>query len=167
MDAWETVSKKAYWDRDVPLDKWREMISKGHRSYLPDAVICLTAAEFIRFYGVERFVKNWPVLRALLLEKAAVKTGFYDIVWSRLAGGGWNLRPFPDFNDMPEGRRRFLVAAVRAPGKCIYEVAKALGMPYRRAHEHAVKLIGEGKLRGAAVMEGGRRKTKLYPTYKD
>lgn len=166
-DTWEVVSKKAYWDRDVPLEKWLERVSTGHRSYLPDAVSGMSVADFVHFYGVERFVRDWPTLRPLLPEKVAKKTGVYDLAWSKLAGGGWNLRPVPDFNAMPERRRQFFVAVARTPGKSIYEVAKLLGMQYRRAHDHAISLILEGKIRGADAIEGGRRKTKLYPSYKE
>lgn len=167
VQTWEAVSKKAYWDRDVPLERWRERVSAGHRSYLPDAVLGMAAAEFVHFYGVKRFVRDWPSLRSLLPEDAVKKTGVYDLAWSRLAGGGWNLRPVPDFNAMPERRRQFFVAVARGPGKSIYEIANSLGMQYRRAHDHAINLIREGKIRGADVVEGGHRKTKLYPSYKE
>jgi hypothetical protein len=163
VESWEIVSKKTYWDRDVPLEKWRDRISTGHRSYLPDAVTGMDVSEFIHFYGAKRFVRDWPLLRSLLPEMAAMKTGVYDMAWSRLAGGGWNLRPTPDFNALRERRRQFMVAVANMPGRSIYEVAKALGMQYRRAHEHAVNLIQAGKIRGKAVIEGGHRKTKLYP----
>jgi hypothetical protein len=38
VESWDVVSRKAYWDRDVALEKWREKVAEGHRSYLPDAV---------------------------------------------------------------------------------------------------------------------------------
>ncbi|MCY7308875.1 MAG: hypothetical protein LH632_22640, partial [Rhodoferax sp.] len=107
--SWEDVSKKTYWDRAVPLDKWREKVSEGHRSYLPDAVSTMTPVEFIAFYGVERFKLDWPVLRAALTQLAAKRAGVYDIAWSRLIGGGWNLKPPEDFYLMPARRRQFLV----------------------------------------------------------
>lgn len=91
--------------------------------------------------------------------------GVYDIVWSKLAGGGWNLRPFSDFYTMPERRRQFLMAVAKAPGKSIYEIAKLLDMQYRRAHDHALTLIKSGKIRGKEKVENGHRKTKLYPAY--
>jgi hypothetical protein len=163
--TWEAISKKAYWDRDVPLEKWRDRVSTGHRSYLPDAVVGMTVSEFVHFYGVKNFVRDWPYLRSLLPENVAKKASIYDLAWSRLAGGGWNLRPFIDFNTMPEPRRQFLLAVASMPGNSIYELAKSLGMQYRRAHEHAVNLIQAGKVRGKVVVEGGRSKTKLYPTY--
>lgn len=165
VESWEAVSKKAYWDRDIPLEKWRDRVSTGHRSYLPNAVTGMEVSEFAHFYGVRRFVQDWPFLRAQLPEKAARKTGIYDLAWSWLAGGGWNLRPSPDFCAMPKRRRQFLVAVAKTPGRSIYEVAKSLGMHYRRAHEHAVNLIQAGKVRGKDVVEDGRRKTKLYPAY--
>ena len=166
IESWESVSKKTYWDRDVPLEKWREKVSTGHRSYLPDAVSTMSAKEFVHFYGMERFVRDWPKLRAALPSASRRKTGVYDLAWSRLAGGCWNLRPVADFYSMPERRRQFYVQVSRSPGKSIYEVAKSLGMQYRRAHEHAVNLIREEKIRGADVVEGGHRKTKLFPSYK-
>lgn len=163
--SWEAVSKKAYWDRDVPLEKWRDRVFTGHRSYLPDAVGGMAVSEFVHFYGAKSFVRDWPRLRSHLPETVARKAGVYDLAWSWLAGGGWNLRPVSDFNAMPERRRQFMVAVARAPGKSIYELAKSIGMQYRRAHEHAINLMQAGKVRGKAVVEGGRRKTKLYPAY--
>lgn len=163
--SWEDLCKKVYWDRDVPLEKWKDRVSVGHRSYLPDAVTGMNVSEFARFYGVRRFVRDWPFLRSKLPEETARKVGVYDIIWSRLAGGGWNLRPDPDFNDMPERRRQFMISIAKAPGRSIYEIAKSLGMQYRRAHDHAVELIRGGNVRGKQVMEGGRSKTKLYPAY--
>jgi hypothetical protein len=38
IDNWEALSKTVDWDRGVPLERWRERVSAGHRSYLPDAV---------------------------------------------------------------------------------------------------------------------------------
>lgn len=165
VESWEAVSKKAYWDRDIPLEKWQDRVSIGHRSYLPDAVTGMEVSEFAHFYGIRKFVRDWPLLRAKLPEKSARKAGVYDMAWSRLTGGGWNLRPTPDFSTMPERRRQFMIAVAKAPGRSIYEIAKSLGMQYRRAHEHAVNLIRVGKVRGKEVVEGGHRKTKLYPTY--
>lgn len=163
--SWEVVSKKAYWDRDIPLEKWQDRVSVGHRSYLPDAVTGMEVSEFAHFYGIRKFVRDWPLLRAKLPEKVASKVGVYDMAWSRLAGGGWNLRPFPDFSVMPERRRQFMIAVAKAPGRSIYEIAKSLGMQYRRAHEHAADLIQSGRVLRKEVVEGGRRKTKLYPAH--
>ena len=167
VESWDVVSKKVYWDRDVPLEKWQEGIFLGHRSYLPDAVLGMALAEFVRFYGARRFIQDWPALRTHLPDQVVAKAGTYDLAWSRLVGGGWNLKPFPEFNTMPERRRQFLLAASKTPGQSIYELAKNLNMQYRRAHEHAVKLIGEQKLRRVDIVEGGRRKTRLYPSYKN
>jgi hypothetical protein len=50
--SWEVVSKKAYWDRDIPLEKCRSQVSTAHRSYLPDAVFWMDVSEFVHFYGV-------------------------------------------------------------------------------------------------------------------
>ena len=165
-DSWESVSKKAYWDREISLEKWREMVSKGHRSYLPDAVTGMNVSEFVHFYGVAKFKTDWPMLRAQLPEKAAKKAHLHDAIWSKLVGGSWNLRPSPDFYAMPERRRQFLVAVAKKPGCNIYEIGNSLGMQYRRAHEHAKNLTRTGEIRSKTIFEGGRRKTKLFPAYK-
>lgn len=163
LESWEVVSKKAYWDRDVNLDNWRERVALGHRSYLPDAVIAMHAKEFLHFYGVKPFVQDWPRLRAQLPPNIANKVALYDVFWSQLAGGGYNLKP--DFHQMPKRRREFLISVAKHPGKSIDEIAKRLDMQYRRAHGHASALIGAGRIKGRAFFEGGRRKIKLYPAY--
>lgn len=71
IEPWDVVSKKAYWDRHVDLQKWRDRIAIGHRSYLPDAVIAMHPREFIHFYGTKLFVSTWPKLRAMLPEQVA------------------------------------------------------------------------------------------------
>ncbi len=163
IEPWDTVSKKVYWDRDVALDKWKEMVSIGHRSYLPDAVATMDVVEFIHFYGAKRFVEDWPTLRGLLPAARIRRAGTYDMAWSRLVGGGWNLKPMKDFHVMPKRRKQFMLRVALLPGKSIYELAKDLGMQYRRAHDHAQTLIKEGKLRDKEVVQGGHRKRKLYP----
>ncbi len=121
--------------------------------------------EFAHFYGVRRFVRDWPTLRSLLPEKVAKNAGVYDLAWGWLAGGGWNLRPFPDFNTMPMRRRQLLVAIAKKPGMSIREVAESLRTSYRSAHGHATKLIKEGKVRGKVALGGGDLETRLYPAY--
>jgi hypothetical protein len=165
IETWDAVSKKVYWDRDVALDKWRELVHAGHRSYLPDAIATMDVTEFVYFYGAKRFVQDWPTLRSTLPSPVARRAGTYDLVWSRLAGGGWNLRPVRDFHDMPKRRKQFMAQVALSPGKSIYELAKSLGMQYRRAHEHAQTLIKEGKLRAQETVENGRCKRNLFPLY--
>jgi hypothetical protein len=163
IEPWDVVSKKAYWDRDVDLHKWRDRIAIGHRSYLPDAVTAMHPREFIHFYGRQPFVSAWPKLRAMLPEQVARQCGLYDVFWSQLAGGGYNLKPLPDFYALPTRRHEFLTAVARTPGKSIYEIGKSLGLQYRRAHDHAVALMHDKRIKGRAVMDGNRRKIKLYP----
>lgn len=165
VEPWEAVSKKVYWDRDVPLEKWRKRVSEGHGSYLPDAVCLMSAKEFTHYYGIREFVLDWPRLRAGLSADVAKRTGMLGLAWSQLVGGGWNLRPFPDFYLMPAKRRAFLTQVAKTPGKSVCEVAKALGMQFRRARDHASALAKEGKVSPKALVEGGRRKTRLYPAY--
>jgi hypothetical protein len=47
----------------------------------------------------------------------------------------------------------------------IYEVAKSLGLQYRRPHDHAASLLRDGKIRAVETIERGHRKMKLFPTY--
>lgn len=141
IEPWDVVSKKAYWDRNVEPQQWRDRIAIGHRSYLPDAIKAMRPLEFIHFYGRDTFVLDWPRLRALLPKNVHTHCPFYDVFWSQLAGGGYNLKPFPDHYELPERRRQFLRAVAKIPGKSIYEVAKSLDMQYRRAHDHALALI--------------------------
>lgn len=165
VDSWETLSKKVYWDRDIPLERWRERISTGHRSYLPDAVSTMTPTEFVRFYGLSKFKRDWPTLRAKLPKETVKYAAIFDLAWSQSVGGSWNLRPTEDFFSMTEKRRNFLTQVAYVPGMSIYEIAKSLGLQYRRAHDHAARLLREGKIRTVETIERGHRKMKLFPTY--
>ncbi|MFM9967367.1 MAG: hypothetical protein ACKVQK_03030 [Burkholderiales bacterium] len=165
IDSWEAISKRIYWDRDVPLARWRARISIGHRSYLPHAIVAMTPAEFVRFYGLSKFKRDWPAIRAKLPGETLKYAPVFDLAWSQAVGGSWNLRPTEDFYSIPEKRRNFLTQVARAPGSSIYQVAKSLGLQYRRAHDHAAFLLGEGKIRSVEVIEHGRRKMKLFPAY--
>ncbi len=167
FETWGTLSKKVFWDRDVALERWRERVSAGHRSYLPDSIATLTPVEFVQFYGLDNFKRDWPMLRAALPKEALKFASVYDVAWSHAVGGGWNLVPAPDYYDMAAKRRAFLTEVARAPGKSIYEVAKILGMQYRRAHDHASSLIEAGKIRAVDAVEDGLRKRRLYPKRAD
>ena len=163
--GWEALSKKVYWDREVPLARWREKIAAAHPSYLPAAIATMTPAEFIRFYGLEKFKRGWPAMRAKLPLETIRYAPVFDLAWSQAAGGGWNLRPSADFFAMPQRRRDFLTQVARTPGMSIYAVAKTLGLQYRRAHDHASQLITEGKIRAVETREHRRRKLQLFPAY--
>jgi hypothetical protein len=161
--SWEVVSKKAYWDRNVSLEKWREKVIEGHMSYLPDAVATLSPLEFIHFLGANEFKLNWVKMRAKLPLGFLKHTGVYDIVWSKLISGGWNLAPSADFYNLPKRKRAFLIEVAKTQGKSIYEIAKTLNMQYRRAHDNAKSLIQSNKIKSIEVVENGHRKFKLYP----
>lgn len=94
-ELWETASKRAYWDREVPLETWREKVRQGHPSYLPGAVAFLPADQFIRFYGSHRFALDWPAMQANLPTAVAGKAGMLNLLWSKLVGGGWISDPSP------------------------------------------------------------------------
>ena len=162
-DTWAVLSKKVFWDRDVALERWRERVAAAHRSYLPDSIATLTPVEFVRFYGLDNFKRDWPMLRAALPKVTLKFASVFDVAWSHAVGGGWNLVPAADYYAMPAKRRAFLTEVARVPGKSIYEVAKNLGMQYRRAHDHASTLIEAGKIRPVDAVENGLRKRRLYP----
>lgn len=166
VDRWAVVARKVYWERDVPLARWRERISLGHRSYLPAAIATMTPVEFVRFYGEANFKRDWPALRAKLPQETVKYAAVFDLAWSRAVGGGWNLRPTEDFFSMPGRRQDFITQVAYAPGMSIYEVAKSLGLQYRRAHDHATSLLREGKIRAVDTIEHGHRKLKLFPSGK-
>ena len=163
FDTWAVLSKKVFWDRNVALERWRERVAAGHRSYLPDSIATLTPVEFVRFYGLDNFKRDWPTLRAALPQEALKFASVFDVAWSHAVGGGWNLVPAADYYEMAAKRRAFLTEVARVPGNSIYEVAKNLGMQYRRAHDHASSLIEAGKLRSVDIVEDGLRKRRLYP----
>ena len=163
IDTWATLSKKVFWARDVALERWRERVAAGHRSYLPDSIATLTPVEFVPFYGLDNFKRDWPALRAALPQETLKFASVFDVAWSHAMGGGWNLVPATDYYGMAAKRRAFLTEVARVPGKSIYEVAKNLGMQYRRAHEHAGRLIEAGKIRSVDAVENGIRKRRLYP----
>lgn len=160
---WPALARRVFWDREVPLQTWRERVREGHRSYLPDSVSRMTPAEFVKFYGSAEFASDWPAMREQLPAQALAKAPIHDVAWSRLNGGGWNLKPRPGFAGLPARRKMFLTEAARDPGRSIYEYAKALGLQYRRAHDHAQALLAQGWIKRRDVVEAGRRKARLYP----
>ena len=163
---WDALSRKVYWDRSVSLQAWRKGIAKAGPSYLPQALSRMTAAEFVHFYGADEFKNDWPRLRASLSPTAMVFAGTFDLAWSRAVGGGWNLKPTPDVLALPDKRRAFLTQVACTPGKSIYQIAKDLGLQYRRAHQHATELVKAGKIKSTDTLHNGRKQRRLFPTCK-
>ena len=162
--SWEILSKKAYWDRDVPLSTWQQRTSEAHRSYLPGAVKAFDPVEFIHYYGVAAFKADWPRLRkSLEADVARRHTPAFDLAWSRLISGTWNLVPDDRIASLPTRRREFLFAVVGKPGLSIYAIANMLGMQYRRAHEHAKDLSEAGLLLMKPSVQSGRLSKLLFP----
>jgi hypothetical protein len=162
-ERWSTISKKVFWDRDVSLARWRQGVAVGHRSYLPASIATMTPSQFIQFYGRQNFKLGWPALRAMLPDDTLKHAPVFDLAWSQAAGGGWNLIPAPDYYDLPEKRRAFLTQIAKTPGKSIYQIAKDLGIQYRRAHDHAVWLAQAGKVHTVEAVHNGHRQKKLFP----
>jgi hypothetical protein len=165
-ETWATLSKKVFWDRDVPLAKWRQGIAAGHRAYLPASIATMTPAQFIRFYGLDAFKRTWPTLRAGLPAATLQHAPIFDLAWSQAVGGGYNLVPTPDYYTLSPKRRAFLTHIAKTPGQSIYQAAKDLGMQYRRAHDHAQWLAATGKIRTVEATHNGRRQKKLFPPSK-
>lgn len=160
---WNKLSKIAYWDRDVSLSQWKKMIKIGHPSYLFDAVKTFKVPQFIYFLGVNNFKLLWPKLLSVLPSAYLKYTGMYDVVWSQLVGGGYNLEPTLDLSSMPQKRFEFLLEVARHPGGNVYQIAKNLNVQYRRAYEHAKNLIRDKKIRGIMEFTNGKNKLRLYP----
>lgn len=162
--AWVDLSKKAYWDRDVPLATWQQRISEAHRSYLPCAIKAFDPVDFIHYFGVDAFKAQWPRLRKCLdADTAKQHAPVFDLAWSRLVSGSWNLAPDESITTMPERRREFLYAVARKPGLSIYAIAAMLGMQYKRAHEHAKYLGQAGLLFIRPSVKAGRLSNLLFP----
>jgi hypothetical protein len=161
---WEALSKKAYWDRNVPLASWKKGIAQAHRSYLPGAIKALDPVEFIHYYGPSAFKADWPRLRRSLgADMTRRHAAVYDLAWSRLTSGTWNLAPDERITSMPKRRREFLFAVSRMPGSSIYALAACLGMQYRRAHDHARDLSQAGLVLIKPTVQGGRLSNLLFP----
>ena len=161
---WDALSKKAYWDRDVPLVIWKKGIAEAHRSYLPGAVKAFDPVEFIHYFGVNAFKADWPRLRKSLEANIARRhAAVFDLAWSRLISGTWNLAPDERIASMPKRRREFLFAISRRPGSSIYVIAGVLGMQYRRAHEHAQNLSQAGLVLMKPTVQSGRLSNRLFP----
>lgn len=162
--SWDILSTKAYWDRDVSLSNWKEYAHKAHRSFLPGAVKVFDPVEFIHYYGVEEFKVDWPRLRKSLdADTAKRHAPVFDLAWSRLISGSWNLAPDERIASMPPRKREFLFTVARKPGLSIYAIASMLDMQYRRAYDHAKDLIKTGILLVKPSVQSGRVSNLLYP----
>lgn len=117
------------------------------------------------FYGPDGFVMDWPSIRSKLPPESMKHTPTLDCFWSQLRGGGLHLHPSIDFYSMPEKRREFLIEISRRPGISIYEAAKNLSMQYRRAHDIAMRLVSEGRVKAVSAVRNGRRVAALFSRF--
>ncbi len=161
--SWEEVSRTVFWDRAVALSSWRDRVAAGHPSYLPASIHRMSPRVFARFYGPARFLRDWPILKAVLPPEDWRAAGRFDVAWSHAIGGGWLVRPGPAFWSLPARRRAFLLQVGRTPGISIYAAARALAIPYRRAHDHAHALMAAGLLHGRLDNARPRRHWTLWP----
>lgn len=161
--SWEEVSRTVFWDRAVTLSRWRAQVAAGHPSYLPASIHRLSPRVFARFYGRARFVRDWPTLKAALPPEDWRAAGRFDLAWSDAIDGGWLVKPGPAFWALPARRRAFLLQIGHTPGISIAAAARALAMPYRRAHDHARALMAAGFLRGRLDPRSTRRRWFLWP----
>lgn len=159
---WPILSKKAFWDRSVLLVAWREKVQEKHPSYLPGTISTFDPTEFIYYYGIDAFKTEWPKLRQGIEAVAAQRLPIFDLAWSRLVSGSWNVPPDERVASLPARKRDFLFAVGRTPGGSIYATANALGMQYKRAHVHARDLCDAGLLRMQPSIENGRMRNLLF-----
>lgn len=161
--SWDEVCHTVFWDRDVPLSRWRTQVAAGHPSYLPASLHRLSPRVFVRFYGRNRFIQDWPVLKATLSPEDWRTAGRFDLAWSQAIGGGWLVKPGPTFWSLPTPRRAFLLQLGRTPGLSITAAAQSLRLPYRQAHDHAYALMAAGFLQGRLMTQGASRRWSLWP----
>jgi hypothetical protein len=160
-EPWERVARRVFWSRTVPLQRWREGILAGHRSFLPDSIRYMSARNFVRFLGRETFVDQWPRIRQHIPPELVREAAPLDALWSWHRSGTFSLRPESALAPWPGRRRELFDQVVHEPGISIYRAARKANMPYRRAHDHVRALIEQGLLR-AREGHGPRKETRLY-----
>ncbi|MDR2154371.1 MAG: hypothetical protein LBE78_05020 [Burkholderiaceae bacterium] len=145
----------------MPLQRWREGILAGHRSFLSDSIRYMSARNFVRFLGRETFVDQWPLIRRHVPPELVHEAAPLDALWSWHRSGTFNLRPESALARWPGRRRALFDQVVREPGISIYRAAKQAHMPYRRAYDHVQALSRQGLIR-TRVGNGPRKQTRLY-----
>lgn len=162
---WETVAQEAFWDRHVQEADWREGFLAGAAAYVPQTLKTIEPWVAIGLMGKDAFVQHWPDIRAGALLRwptLARRICKWDVYWSLAATGTPDVRPLADWPKLARRTREFLLHIATHQGSNIYAAGKALGMTYRRAHDHAMKLVGLGFLVRRDTHDDGRRKTLLY-----
>lgn len=160
---WDASYKQAFWDRNVQYDDWKVHVIEGHPSYLPQSVTRLPVRTFIALLGQDAFIAHWPRLRGLLPAGSRRQWASYDMAWSQLVSGTFNVQPLTAWFDLSRRERAFLLGVAQQPGEGIYQVGKRLGMQYRRAHDHAKALISAGFIRVRTDRVKNRTVHRLYP----
>lgn len=164
---WATVSVAAFWDRTVALEDWREGFLAGSLSYVPQTLKGIHPRQAIGLLGVPAFVDAWPRVRQVALARwpeLARRIRKWDVFWSLAATGRLDIRPLQVWPGLARRTREFLLYIADHQGATAYAAAKALGMTYRRAHDHARKLVDLGFCMRREE-PGPRRKVLLYATH--
>lgn len=162
---WSSLAREAFWDRQVEQEDWRQGFLRGSTSYFPQTLQYIEPRHAIALLGRDDFVRAWPTLRLSFLEhhpQMLRRVRKWDVYWSLAATGTLDVRPLPSWAKLPRRAKEFLLYVARHQGTSIYAAAKALVMPYRRAHDHAVKLADMGFLRSVLDTTGARRKVILH-----
>lgn len=162
--AWADVAPRAFWDRVVAEAEWREGFLAGSPAYLPPTLHALEPREAIPLLGLPAFVEAWPRLRKTALATGAAparRVRKWDVYWSLAATGTLDVAPLDTWMSLPRRAKEFLRHVSAHPGTSIYAAAKSLGMAYRRAHDHAHRLIALGFLKGHPDASGPRRQVRL------
>lgn len=164
QSPWAKLARHVFWDRDVKLENWRKGIQAAHPSYLPQSILRMNAKDFIRFYGREAFVKDWPeIVNQISDREVRFKALLLDLKWSILVANTYDLIPCAGFWKLGPRCREFLVFVSAHPGINIYQAAKSLNMHYRRAHDYAKVGLETGMFFATEEIQLGRRQRRLWP----
>lgn len=162
VDApWAAVSRMVFWNRDVPIEAWREGILAGHPAYLADSVRWMRHQSFVRFLGKEVFAKEWPRIRRHLADRHPGKA-MLDLYWSHIVTGTFDADPDAWLIKLPGRSREAYDYLVQHQGASVYELACGAAIPYCRAHAHVSRLSALGLLSSLYVEDGPRKKRRLY-----
>lgn len=160
---WPRIAATLYWDRAVSYPDWLRGMAAAHPSYFRAVAESMPPRQFMDLYGRKRFIRDWPAIRTAAGAGMPGRLGLFDALWSHEQFSNYSVKPLPKWATMPKRRRQFLLTIARNPGISIYRAAKASGLQYRRAHDHARQLLEDGFVQSRAKVEGGRCSVALYP----
>jgi hypothetical protein len=165
IQTWKEVAVTAFWDREVPFEKWQAGFLAGSISYLPQTVSFIEPRSVIALLPPGEFIAKWPDLRLIVASRFPElrrKLPRWDGHWSMAATGTMDIKPLPEWFILPRRAKEFLLWVAKHPGTSIYAAGKGLKMTYKRAFEHASRLGDLGFLKKRMDETGPRKIQRLY-----